>query len=58
MSYRPSIIAAAATLVVLDQGFSRNALELKLSPLASTLALDIVSLVQFRFYLDFSWEVH
>lgn len=43
MCHKPSVIAAAATLFVLDQGFKKDALELKISPLNPTHSLNIVS---------------
>ncbi|KAL3840485.1 hypothetical protein ACJIZ3_025076 [Penstemon smallii] len=36
MCHMPSVISAAATLFVMDQNLTRNALELKISPLALT----------------------
>ncbi|KAL3812321.1 hypothetical protein ACJIZ3_013589 [Penstemon smallii] len=45
MNQRPSVLAAAATLFVLDQRFTRNVLELKIYPLASTFNLQIEDII-------------
>lgn len=50
MDYRPSTIAACATLVVLDRGFTRNDLEAKINTISSTGILQIVSLVFSLFF--------
>ncbi|KAI3460154.1 hypothetical protein Pfo_016817 [Paulownia fortunei] len=45
MCHRPSVIAAAATLVVLDQGLTRDALQLKIGPLTSSRSFTIENII-------------
>ncbi|GFQ02218.1 cyclin-d5-3 [Phtheirospermum japonicum] len=45
MCHKPSVIAAAATLFVLDRGFPRDALQFKIGPVASSHSFDIENIV-------------
>lgn len=43
MDHRPSVIAAAATLVAIDPNLTRNTVELKMSLVSQYWSLEIVS---------------
>ncbi|KAL6504325.1 hypothetical protein OROGR_026248 [Orobanche gracilis] len=57
MCNRPSVIAAAATLFVLDQGFTRDALLLKIGTLASTHSLDVEKIVSCYYLVHDEMEI-
>ena len=56
MDHRPSVIAAAAALLALDDRLSRKALELKMNSISRCRFLEIVS-ASYYLFIYFSLEL-